>query len=85
MEEILSAYASARSTRGRPTMILAKTLKGKGVSFSEGKQGWHGKAYKKDEAEKAIAELEALLEPETAALPPIPKPPSFDSLAPAGR
>lgn len=76
MAQILAAYAAARATRGRPTMILARTLKGKGVSFSEGKLGWHGKAYKKDEAAKAIAELEATLEPETAALPPIPKPPA---------
>ena len=46
-------------------MILARTLKGKGVSFVEGKDGWHGKAFKKgDELDRALAELEAQLVPE---------------------
>ena len=39
-------------------MILAKTTKGKGVSFLEDKDGWHGKALSKDELEKALEELE---------------------------
>ena len=48
-------------------MILARTLKGKGVSFIEGKDGWHGKALKKgEEADKAIAELETQLVPAAA-------------------
>src|SRR5919201_1667873 len=56
---ILDAYAEARSTKGQPTMILARTIKGKGVSFVEGKDGWHGKAFKKgDELNRALAELE---------------------------
>jgi transketolase len=56
---ILDALAEARATRGRPTMILARTLKGKGVAAVEGKEGWHGKAFKKgDEMDRAIAELE---------------------------
>src|SRR5204863_4842355 len=56
---ILDALAEAKQTKGRPTMILAKTIKGKGVSFVEGKEGWHGKAFKKGEAmDRAIAELE---------------------------
>jgi transketolase len=56
--ELLAAFKKARETRGRPTMILARTLKGKGVSWIEGKDGWHGKALKKgDETDKAIAEL----------------------------
>src|SRR5206468_11704328 len=47
------------STKGRPTMILARTVKGKGIAAIEGKDGWHGKALKKgEEADKAIAELE---------------------------
>ena len=59
IEQLLKAYDEARATSGRPTMILARTEKGKGVSFIEGKEGWHGKALKKgDEADKAIAELE---------------------------
>jgi transketolase len=58
--ELLAAYAKARATRGRPTVIVARTLKGKGVSWIEGKDGWHGKALKKgEEADKAIAELKA--------------------------
>ncbi len=60
VEGLLKAYDEARATTGRPTMILARTVKGKGVSLVEGKDGWHGKALKKgEEADKAIAELEA--------------------------
>jgi transketolase len=60
MEEILDALAQARQTRGAPTVILARTLKGKGVSFLENAPHWHGKALKKgDELNRAIAELEA--------------------------
>ena len=56
---LLNAYADARATSGRPTMILARTLKGKGLSAIEGKDGWHGKALKKgEEADRAIAEIE---------------------------
>jgi len=56
---ILQAFEEARRTKGQPTMILARTLKGKGVSFVEGKDGWHGKAFKKgDEMNRAIEELE---------------------------
>jgi transketolase len=56
---LLNAYAEARATSGRPTMILARTLKGKGLSAIEGKDGWHGKALKKgEEADRAIAEIE---------------------------
>src|SRR5437667_7403344 len=56
---ILDALAEARRTKGRPAMILAKTVKGKGVSFVEGKDGWHGKAFKKgEELDRALAELE---------------------------
>ncbi len=59
MSAILDAYAEARSTKGRPTMIVAGTVKGKGVSSIEGKDGWHGKAFKKGpEMDAAIAELE---------------------------
>ena len=42
LDAILDAYAEARRTKGQPTMILARTIKGKGVSFAEGKEGWHG-------------------------------------------
>lgn len=43
-EEIQTAFANARETKGKPSMILAKTTKGKGVSFMENKAGWHGVA-----------------------------------------
>ena len=58
VRQLLDAYGEARKISGRPTMIVARTLKGKGVSFTEGKEGWHGKAMKKDEADKAVAEIE---------------------------
>jgi transketolase len=52
------AFAEARATSGRPTAILARTVKGKGLAAIEGKDGWHGKALKKgEEADKAVAEL----------------------------
>jgi transketolase len=70
--DILDALDEAKRTKGRPTMILAKTLKGKGISFMEGKGGWHGKAVKKgEELAKAIAELEAQFVPEDE---PAPRP-----------
>jgi transketolase len=63
MSTLLDAYAEARATKGRPTMILARTIKGKGVSFVEGKDGWHGRAFKKgEELDRALAELQQQLE-----------------------
>jgi transketolase len=59
LSAILDALDEARRTKGQPTMILARTIKGKGVSFVEGKDGWHGKAFKKgEELDRALAELE---------------------------
>lgn len=58
---ILKAFHHARETRGRPTAIVAKTVKGKGVSFMEHQHSWHGKAPNKAEAERALAELGATL------------------------
>jgi transketolase len=56
-EEILAAYHRALAVTGRPVMILAKTIKGKGVSFIEDKNGWHGKALNQEECDRALAEL----------------------------
>jgi transketolase len=56
LAEIDDAYARARDA-GRPTAVLARTVKGKGVSFIENKEGWHGKALDPEQAKKAIAEL----------------------------
>ena len=62
IEALLKALAEARATTGRPTMILARTLKGKGLAAIEGKDGWHGKALKKGaETDQAVAELETQL------------------------
>lgn len=57
-EQILSALDSARNFKGKPTVILAATVKGKGVSFMENQAGWHGKAPNDEQFAKAKAELE---------------------------
>jgi transketolase len=73
--EILEAFDKARQTRGRPTMIIARTIKGKGISLMEGKDGWHGKALKKgEELDKALAELQLQFVPEEGP-PPEPRMP----------
>ncbi|MFA4842442.1 MAG: transketolase [Candidatus Omnitrophota bacterium] len=58
MKEILSAYDLAKSVKGKPVIIIAKTVKGKGVSFMENTCDFHGRAPTKEEAEKALKELE---------------------------
>ena len=58
-EEILAAYEQAKTVKGQPTVILAKTVKGKGVSFMEDNAGWHGKAPNDEQMAQAQAELEA--------------------------
>lgn len=91
--QLLEAFEEAAQTKGRPTVILAQTLKGKGVSFIEDKNGWHGKPLSKDDAAKALSELQAQfvadsgvkarpqappqVTPEPATLQPIAKP-DFD-------
>jgi transketolase len=61
---LLNAFDQAAQTKGRPTIVLARTLKGKGVSFVEDKMDWHGKPFKKGpEADKALAELNAAFLP----------------------
>src|SRR5512142_1229085 len=57
LPQILTAFKQAAESAGRPVMIIAKTLKGKGVSFIEDRNGWHGKPLKKDELTKALEEL----------------------------
>ena len=58
-DEIENAFRAARECTDRPTAIIAKTVKGKGVSFMENQVGWHGKAPKAEEYEQAVAELNA--------------------------
>ncbi len=54
---ILDAFERAGKVTGQPAVLIARTLKGKGVSFIENRNGWHGKAVPKDQLEKALAEL----------------------------
>lgn len=56
-EEINKAYSQAMQTNGAPTFIVAKTVKGKGVSFLENVNGWHGKPLSKEQEEQAMLEL----------------------------
>lgn len=60
-EQIEKAVIEAKNTKGKPTTIIAKTIKGKGVSFMENEAGWHGVAPNKDQTEKALKELEVLV------------------------
>ncbi len=56
-DQIFAALDMARETVGKPTMVIAKTVKGKGVSFMENNAGWHGNAPSDSDLEKALAEL----------------------------
>ena len=57
-DQIEAAYKEARKTKGMPTAIIAKTIKGKGVSFMEDQAGWHGKAPNDEQYAQAMEELE---------------------------
>ena len=61
LAEIKKALSDARGVKGKPTVILMKTVKGKGVSYMENAVGWHGKAPNDELYEIARAELEAHL------------------------
>lgn len=84
---VLAALDRAKATKGRPQVILARTIKGHGVSFLAGKEHWHGKPIPKDQLAAAIKEIGAPIE-----LPPdpgksyartsLPKPPDFPAPAP---
>ena len=60
-DQIEAAFQEAAATKGQPTMILAKTVKGKGVSFMEDNAGWHGKAPNDEQMAQARTELEAVI------------------------
>ena len=62
ISEILRAFKEFNSVKNKPTMILAQTVKGKGVSFMENKAGWHGKAPNKDELELALKEIKGRMD-----------------------
>jgi transketolase len=76
--QIDDALASARSAR-RPTAIVARTIKGKGVSLIEDKEGWHGKALDEEQAKKALAEIGAAQPSRSFS---VPKPPAWRPAAP---
>ncbi len=57
IEEIIKAFEVAKNIKGKPTCIIAKTIKGKGVSFMENQASWHGKAPNEEEYKKALEEI----------------------------
>ena len=61
-DKLRDAFNNARNTKGMPSVIVMKTIKGKDVSFMENVVGWHGVAPKDDEAAKALEELDKLEE-----------------------
>lgn len=58
IQELINAFSYAKKVKGKPTAIIANTIKGKGVSFMENQAGWHGKAPNDEEYEIAVKELE---------------------------
>jgi transketolase len=59
LSQIMAAYDEAETVRGKPQVVIARTVKGKGVSFMEHNPAWHGAAPKPDELERALQELAA--------------------------
>lgn len=57
LAQILAAVDEAKATKGKPTMVIAKTVKGKGVCFMENQAGWHGNAPKPEQRDQALQEL----------------------------
>ena len=62
ISNLIDAFTSARTKKGMPSIIIAKTIKGKGVSFMENQIGWHGMAPNEEEYKKAMEELNRLEE-----------------------
>jgi transketolase len=58
LEELEKVFNRTKKVKGKPTIVIANTIKGKGVSFMENKIEWHGKAPTEEEKEKAIKEIE---------------------------
>ncbi len=61
LKEVDDAYSKSETVKDKPTVIVAKTVKGKGVSFMENVSGWHGKAPNKEQLEKALKEIDESL------------------------
>jgi transketolase len=90
LSALLVAFDAAAGTKGKPTVLLAKTFKGKGISFMENHPGWHGKPVAKgEETQKAIDELTKRLKPSSIAISfkkpstPAQGPSSIDPLPPS--
>jgi len=62
ISQIIESLEKTKKIKNKPSIIIAHTIKGKGVSFMEGKASWHGKAPNKEEMEKALKELEGDIE-----------------------
>ena len=58
-EQLAAAFAAAKECKGKPTVIVAKSVKGKGVSFMENQVSWHGNAPSDEQYEQAVAEIRA--------------------------
>ncbi len=80
VEDLVSALDAGKSDRGGPSVIVARTFKGKGVSWLEDRDGWHGKPVPEDRLDDALAEIEAppKLDPVEPKLPPEPPTPVVD-------
>ena len=61
-EQIEKAVQEAKTIKGKPTIIIANSIKGKGVSYMEGEAAWHGAAPNQEQYERGIADLDAYLE-----------------------
>jgi transketolase len=84
---VLTALDRAKATRGRPQAIIARTIKGHGVSFVAGKEQWHGKAFPKDQLPQALKEMGGAIEVppdpgKSYARTSLPQPPDFPPPAP---
>ncbi|MBH0192695.1 MAG: transketolase [Nitrospira sp.] len=85
LKALLAAFTLAAKTKGKPTVLLAKTFKGKGISFMENHPSWHGKPIPKgEETQKAIDELTRSLKP-TKAVPKYKLPPATSSRTPSAK
>ena len=57
IENLIESFEKAKENKNKPSIIIAKTVKGKGISFMENKAEWHGKAPSEEEYKKAMEEL----------------------------
>lgn len=86
LADLLNAFAEAKQTKGKPSVILARTFKGRGVSFLEDKENWHGKPLKPgQEIDQALAELRAQMQAHAGPAPTPPPPARSQAGFPAPR